>query len=223
MRGPVSHREYPSARTYATPRFFPRPLVCRFSPTSCSPVYHLYLDVLRVRPAVLWPAVLSRFRGDAPRYCRHSICPARSALYVINSQDGWAVILMSLIATTYVIHRCEIADKCESVMMCMMVDYMMMYVLMRGDEAFTAAAAAGSDLFVIHPRTAESPICMASSLALPLCSSHPASAISVRPYLRNIRSAAVQSPACCCEPHVDIVAMPLYCALHLYYTATRQL
>ena len=44
--------------------------------------YHLYLDVLRVRPAVLWPAVLSRFRGDAPRYCRHSICPARSALYV---------------------------------------------------------------------------------------------------------------------------------------------
>ena len=67
---------------YATPRFFPRPPVCRFSPTSCSPFYHLYLDVLRVRPAVLWPAVLSRFRGDAPRYCRHSICPARSALYV---------------------------------------------------------------------------------------------------------------------------------------------
>ena len=77
-------REYPSARTYATPRFFPRPLVCRFSPTSCSPFYHLYLDVLRVRPAVLWPAVLSRFRGDAPRYCRHSICPARSALYVVQ-------------------------------------------------------------------------------------------------------------------------------------------
>ena len=86
-RACIAHREYPSARTYATPRFFllhffPRPPVCRFSPTSCSPFYHLYLDVLRVRPAVLWPAVLSRFRGDAPRYCRHSICPARSALYV---------------------------------------------------------------------------------------------------------------------------------------------
>ena len=85
-------------RTVRDPAVFPATpsLVCRFSPTSCSPFFHLYLDVLRARPAVL-----SRFRGDPPRkairvqyrtvqpsqpdpprYCRHSICPARSALYV---------------------------------------------------------------------------------------------------------------------------------------------